>query len=490
MNKSIIGLTIGTLVSSATVAAGNDFGASTEHLLRTHSNEEFGIVKPIEASASGTVPRADGHKAGDLIMLAKGLEADILTRQAGNAADMFALWPDGENPTHLIFCIEGDREDLGTPLPGTGGLNKFNPSVQRIEIATGAANTILRGMSACDPVRRTPWGTIVAGEEQSDGAIYEILDPLGTTNHTVTERSLGTVVDPGGNPSAHVAKRAALPTIAWEGIDITPAGVVFAGDELRPGTGAAGKDGGSLYKFIPSVAHSGGEITSLDGSPFAAGSVYAYRASCTTGVQYGQGCEIGNGTWVGVTAASARAAADANGATGYCRPEDGHFDPTFAGPGVKFCWNNTGNEGARNWSEVMCLIDEDPLSPATRPVAQRFVEGDPDFNNFDNLAFQPRTGITYVVEDDNNGDIFACLPDGADRDLKSDGCIKILSVKDASAEPTGLAFTADGKTAYLSIQHSNDAACTPGTDCADLDDYPTDDIIRITGFKILPGMIK
>ena len=31
------------------------------------------------------------------------------------------------------------------------------------------------------------------------------------------------------------------------------------------------------------------------------------------------------------------------------------------------------------------------------------------------------------------GDVFACLPDGADRDIKSDGCVKILSVTDRSA---------------------------------------------------------
>lgn len=51
-----------------------------------------------------------------------------------------------------------------------------------------------------------------------------------------------------------------------------------------------------------------------------------------------------------------------------------------------------------------CLIDDDPLSAAIRPVAQRFVEGDPDSNNFGNVAFQPRTAITYVVADDTNGD--------------------------------------------------------------------------------------
>lgn len=74
----------------------------------------------------------------------------------------------------------------------------------------------------------------------------------------------------------------------------------------------------------------------------------------------------------------------------------------------------------------------------------------------DNLAFQPVTGNLYIVEDQPNGNIIACLPDGTDKNQQTDGCVKVLSLKDSSAEPTGLVFSADGKTAYLSIQHSND----------------------------------
>jgi len=147
---------------------------------------------------------------------------------------------------------------------------------------------------------------------------------------------------------------------------------------------------------------------------------------------------------------------------------------------VRFCWANTGNEGARHYAEVMCGVDSAPRAAVTnqRSVAvNRFVEGDTDFNSFDNLAFQPATGNLYVIEDHPNGDIFACLPDGADRDLKTDGCVKILSVRDSSAEPTGFFFTADGRTAFVSIQHSNDSLMSK------VDGYGTDDILIITGFK-------
>ncbi len=208
------------------------------------------------------------------------------------------------------------------------------------------------------------------------------------------------------------------------------------------------------------------------------------QVSCVNNVQqYGQGCEIGNATWIGVNAATARADAASKGATGYYRPEDLHGDPMFkdvANPAaVRFCWTNTGNEDAQNFAEVVCAVDSEPqTADATkRPVVvNRFVEGDSDFNSFDNLAFQPRTGNLYVIEDHPNGDIFACLRDGTDWDIKSDGWVKILSVKDSSAEPTGFIFSADGKTAYVSIQHSDD------TNVSNFDDYGTDDVLFITGF--------
>ena len=116
------------------------------------------------------------------------------------------------------------------------------------------------------------------------------------------------------------------------------------------------------------------------------------------------------------------------------------------------------------------------VNPRTVTV-NRLVEGDGDFNSFDNLDFQPHTGNLYVIEDHDNGDIFACLPDGQDRDLKTDGCVKLFSVKDSSAEPTGFLFNAAGDTAYVSIQHSNDALMPK------VDDYGTDDVLKITGFK-------
>lgn len=469
-----------------------DFGMEVEKMLQAKSKKLFGFRKPLKASAEGSVARVAGQKADDLIELAGGLKAIILTRNVANKADMFSFWPNENAPTHALFCIEGGVEVIGT-LPS--GADKLNPSVQSVDLRTGDVVTLLRGMNRCDGIRTTAWGTVLATEETSTGQAYEIINPLLMVNHTVTDRSTGTIVDINGNPSANVAKRETLPTMAWEGLTVLDGGVVIAGDELRPGdwdlAGDGGDDsdvdGGAIFKFVPDVAHVNGMITNLSDSPLVSGSVYAFRASCREGssssftVNYGQGCEIGNGSWVAVSAADARRDANNNGATGYYRPEDLHKDPTYEGEGVRFCWTNTGREAAQNYGEVVCGIDTDPMlaDEAIASVAvNRFVEGDPDMNSVDNLAFQPHTGNVYVIEDHKNGDVFACLPDGADRDIKTDGCVKMMSVKDQSAEPSGFEFTGNGKTAIVAIQHSSD------DQMANVDGYGTDDIVMITGFKV------
>jgi hypothetical protein len=469
---------IAILLSSTALSAGaEDFGQSVDRMLAEQSAARFGIAAPLAASAPETADegyRQPGHQPGDAVALAGGLAAKYVTREAASDLDMMAFFP-SDAPTHLIACIEGDAEEIA---PG-----KMNPGVQTISLADGTVTTIVRGTSSCDGIRTTPWGTILFTEEDDRGGAYEILDPLAIAEAvTITNRETGETTAP-----AQVVRHMALPTMAWEGIAILPDGTVYAGDELRPGSDdIVNADGGAMFKFVPDTAYPGGAIAALDASPFAAGKTFAMRVSCYGDrVQFGQGCEVGAAGWIEVDPARAREEANAKGATGYYRPEDLHQDVTFAGPGVRFCWTNTGNEGGSNFAEVMCAVDSDPRAVpvadaegkiAFTTVVNRFVEGDADFNSFDNLDYQPGTGILYVIEDHDNGDVWACLPDGGDRDIESDGCIRVLSVKDTSAEPTGFIFAPDGLTAYVSIQHSDD------TNMPKVDDYGTDDLLKITGF--------
>lgn len=479
----------------------HDLGSKVETILQAKSNQLFGVHKPLQESAPATSGdyRTLSQPADEQVLLAKGLRAEYLTREAANKTDMMVFWPNITNATHLVTCVEGGRENITA--------DKLNPSVQTLDLDSGAVTTVLRGMDRCDGIRRTDWGTVLVTEESSDGGAYEILNPLALTEGTLVNRGSSAVIDKNGNPiSGQVAYREALPTMAWEGLTVLPSGVVIGGDELRPGSGSLDSDGGAIFKFVPSNPRSGGgTISNLSDSPLVTGSVFAMTASCrektSSGFpQYGQGCEVGHAAWVRVIPEQARIDANAKGATGYYRPEDLHSDPAYTGEGVRFCWANTGREAAENYGEVLCGIDSNPLGSnnltidsrtgleyladygETRGYAvasiNRFVEGDEDFNSFDNLAFQPHTKNLYVIEDHANGDVFACLPDGTDRDIKTDGCVKILSVKDSSAEPTGFIFSADGRTAYVSIQHSRDGLMPA------VDDYATDDVLKLTGFRI------
>ena len=449
------------------------------------------------------------------LFLRKGIQAEYFSREVGQDWDQMAFWPHAAaHPTHLIGCIE---EVLGC-LSGSCGASfavgdKLTPGVQVVDLQTRAVTTLVRGMTICDGIRTTPWGTVIATEEDfvSDaGSVYEILDPLTADEFTILARGKGgapaRIVDQAGrDASDRIIKRTAFPVIRYEGFLVHETGVVIAGDEERPGSyGWGDTDGGAVYKFIPANLYDPGtgNIPSLDHSPFIEGTTYALQVSCRDDrQQFGQGCEIGNGAWIPLTPTAAsvdagaprigREAANAAGATAYYRPEDLHRDPLFSDPdqpdAIRFCFAVTGNHAGGNYGEVQCAIDQD-VTAATGTtgeiVLNRFVEGNPEFSQPDNLAFQPTTGVLFVIEDNGtsrgNSDVWACLPDGADDDIKSDGCVRLFKIADGSAEATGFLFTPDGTAAYFAIQHSADGNMPL------VDDFWTDDLIRLSGFRVRP----
>ena len=507
---------------SSTARSAVNVGEMAEQLIADNASSLFGTT-PIppasntprsadRISPSATTPTGFSRNldpvaqpASDQVLLSDDLTVTYLTREAGQDTDMMEFLPIGSStPTHLITCVEEGLDTLSNINDdATPGDNRLIPSVQRINLTDASVETVLRGMDRCDGIRVTAWGTVIATEETSSGAVYEILNPLTTLEHSITSRgeegtSDATIVDNTAAPSTAVVKRTAMPIMAWEGLTVLSNGVVIGGDELRPGSTAPDTDGGAIFKFVPTTlrADDAGNITSLDQSPLVAGTSYALQISCrdsgsSSFGQTGQGCEVGHGQWIEIDAANARTSANTAGASGYYRPEDLHIDPNFSDDNIpaaiRFCFANTGNARGDNFGEVICVVDNDPgledatiqAGSSTPPaVLNRFIEGDTDFNQPDNLAFHPQTGNLYVIEDNSNGDIFACLPDGADRDIKSDGCIKILSVVDSTAEPTGFIFHPNGIEAFVVIQHSNDDGL------ALTDNFRTDDVLRITGFTL------
>jgi len=431
-----------------------DFGLFRDHLLKEQSSKLFGVDEPLAASSGESITAAAANADPTrLVTLARGLRVRVVSAAAnlGANTDMMALWPDDRSPTHLIACNE----------QGTA-----NPGVQRVRIADGQVETILTGTTSCDPAHRTPWGTIIVGEETVDGNLIEIINPLQTTN-VLFDRVTGTTS--GGVGTANIVTRPAVGRVAFEGIGLYPNGVMYYGDENRPLNGTAG---GAYFKFIPTVPWLGGApITSLGQSPLASGKVYGLRLGKRSGnTDYGQGSNTGLGTWVEIANAAnpgtrLRTETASLKLSGYYRPEDIDIDlKALANGNVRFCGVNTGNESEdRNWGEVVCFTDgtlEQALANAAIPEAQLFVVGTPEQAMMDNVAYQPKTGNWIFMEDGDgpeigrNNDMWSCLEDSDDDDGLSDGCVRIATLNDLNAEWTGGIFDATGRRFFVSVQHN------------------------------------
>jgi secreted PhoX family phosphatase len=435
-----VGLSL-TMVGGFAAYGGQDDDHAGDH---RSALSEFGVVKGLDRSSTldidAATAAADPRK---LATLAKGLQARVVT--AGNAAsnlDMMALFP-VSHPTHLLACNE-----QGPAQPG----------VQRIDLATGVATTIVTGTQSCDPLHVTPWGTVIFGEETSTGHIYEMIDPLSITNATLDRVS-------GVASTNKIVQRPALGALAFEGIATLPNGVSYYGDELGPINGAPG---GSYYRFIPTRPWAGGSpITSLADSPLAAGSVAVLKVG--QGTNTGQGMSQGIGTWVPVTPApstgSLRPGATAAQATGYYRPEDLTLDLRALTAGnVRFCANNTGREEARYYGETICVTDGTIAAASggtSTPEVQVLVLGSPAINMPDNIEYQSSRANWIIHEDGDttfgqphNNDLWSCLDDRGDEDLQSNACLRIASLNDLTAEWTGGFFDPTGRHFYVSIQHN------------------------------------
>jgi secreted PhoX family phosphatase len=476
-----------------------DFGTFVASLLSDHSEQLFGIKHPLDESALGPYDGLDNLQA---IQVASGLRVSLVSSGVASAADQIAFWPDDDHPRFLFVCDEETSD----------------PAVQRVDLSKPASSnttTIVTGLTSCDPVRRTPWGTIIVAEEAgATGGLYELIDPVHiNTAIAVTDRGLGTTTDP-----LHLVKRQAVGSLSFESFAIRNDGTMLYGDELAPSGGTAG---GGIYKFVPAIPYSGnGPITVPAQSPLVSGSVYGLRVAAQGSTNWGQGAETGNGAWVAVDLNGATVVDDKHNIilrnaqvlqkfTGYYRPEDMDIDPIAAEDGVfRACWANTGrmshtdsslveNSGVK--AEIMCLVENPPSTAAPNPVTgsiptvDRFVAGSEERGMFDNVAFQPHTGNLVILEDNSvdsvkslnplvtekrGNDLWICLPDGDDDDVLTDGCVRFASIRDTSAEPSGFKFIGSGESGYLSVQHRaiNDSH------------GPTNHgaLVKISGFKVSP----
>ena len=208
---ALVSMTARTLADNPHV----DFGAWVQDQLSDHSEQLFGFRHPLEKSALGPYDGADNTKA---IEVADGLKVSLVSSSVASAADQIAFWPNDENPRYVFVCDE----------------ETSTPAVQRVDLTMppgSNATTIVTGLSSCDPVRRTPWGTILVGEEAGLlGGLYELINPA-TINApiAVTNRDAGTTSDP-----ARLVKRKAVGTLSYESLAIKSDGTMVYGASSSP----------------------------------------------------------------------------------------------------------------------------------------------------------------------------------------------------------------------------------------------------------------
>lgn len=232
-----IGLVFALVFGLAGIAAaGLDFGKYRDQTLANLSQDQFGFKGPLANSSTAQVTKKQA-KANPLSLftLAKGLNAHVVSTDVAPIADQITLWPNDRHPTWLMACNETE--------------DPSEPGLQRVNLATGQAYTIVSGTEDCDPTRITPWGTIIFGEEDgTEGRTYELIDPLHTTGVTL-DRDTG--VFSGGVGADNLVTRTALGQMAFEGYGILPNGVTYA-DPDDSGLGPKnGGPGDSYFKFIP-----------------------------------------------------------------------------------------------------------------------------------------------------------------------------------------------------------------------------------------------
>jgi hypothetical protein len=304
-------------------------------------------------------------------------------------------------------------------------------AVSVIDTQTGEAKVLAQraDWEALDGLLWTPWHTLLFAEEAITADLRDPAVP-GAVSGLLYELTLAKN-DPA--TAASVEVRPLLGSLSHEGIETDAEGNVYVIDEERTG---------SIYRFVPNRY---GDLTS--------GQLQVLKIMDPS--------KTGFGSWVDLDMAqvqiSARVAAQAVGGTRYCRPEDieriGNI--LYVALTCEDVSNPTSTSGP---GAVLAVeLGETPVAryfvaPGINTPVENRSAGVTGFRAVDNLADGP-DGKLWIVEDNVPSDIWVAEPDN-DGDGYADEVHLFASLKDRSAEGTGIYFGNDPRTLFVSIQHS------------------------------------
>lgn len=316
-----------------------------------------------------------------------------------------------------------------------GGDAYSGGAISIVDLATGEAGVLAQraDWEALDGLVWTPWQTLLFAEEIMAAQLPDPEAPHAQSGMLYELKFAGN--DPATVKEIKV--RPMLGSLAHEGMAIDDEGNVYVIDEHKKG---------SIYKFIPDHY---GDLSS--------GRLHALRVK--------NGARTGEAEWVALdmdqVQIDARIAAQAVNATPFCRPEDlerigqtlyaaltceDATDPAnTSGPGAIIAIN------LASVPKVNYFVQPGVNVPfEVKPTGT--TSGETGFKSPDNLA-KDHDGKLWIVEDNDNSDIWVALPD-EDGDGYSDGVYLFASLKDKSAEGSGIYFGKDPHTLFVNVQHS------------------------------------
>jgi len=379
----------------------------------------FGFAPLTDSAVPGSQPACAPFN------LPKGFEQYVVLQENGACPGAVALDAvAGQNDLTDMNTVNETGVEVGRFLyrthesgGGIGALSAMDLHTGETSVVTDETFGISPGWSRLDGLEWTPWGTLLAAEENGAyGRMFECQ------------------VD--GIEFLSCELRETVGLMSHEGIAVDGDGNVYVGDELN---------GGSIYKFVPDHY---GDLSS--------GTLYALNIPGSTTVCSGStGVGVtptGAAEWLELDVApgqSARDAADLASASDFCRPEDGEI----IGPNLYFATTTTKN------------VLQIPLNTSTPYVTEFFgintnVDNESDVEDYglhspDNLA-SDMAGNLYIVEDNSPADIWV-----AGKDLDGDGAADDVSLfatlTTVGAEGTGIYFARTMPGAmFVNVQHAAD----------------------------------